>query len=71
MSANNQLIIIKKGIWFEVHENICVDNEFFPCAETLRKRFKSLESAIKFANKYCSEYPYVEYGYRIDNNCLK
>ena len=75
MSTNNQLIITKskrhKNSLFEVHENLCVDNEFKPNKNTLLKKFKTLQEAIRFANKYCNEYPGVEYGYHILDNCLE
>lgn len=71
MSTNNQLIILKKGEYFEVHENLCVDNDFIPSKETLLKRLKTLVIAIRFANMYCKIYPGVEYGYYIKDSCLK
>ncbi len=56
MSANNQLIILKdKKKEFEVHHNLCVDNDFIPTKETLLKTERVLEKAIKFANQYCRE----------------
>jgi len=70
MSTNNQLIIIKKKE-FEVHENLCVDNDFEPSKDTLLKKFKTLKEAIKFANEYCNEWPGVEYGYWISEECLE
>ena len=71
MSTNNELILIKEGKNFEVHENLCVDNNFEPDKSTLLKSFPALEEAIKYANEYCAEYPYVEYGYHIDGSCLE
>lgn len=71
MSTNNQLIILKSKEGIEVHENMCVDNDFTPNNSTLLKSCKTLKESIKFANKYCSEYPYVEYGYHICDDCLK
>ena len=50
MSANNQLIITKKKGKFEVHENLCVDNDFTPNKNTLLKSFPTLPKAIKYAN---------------------
>lgn len=58
----------KKGE-IEVHEHFCVDNAFAPSKGSLLNTSKTIEEAIKFANKYCSE-EIVEYGYHIDNNCL-
>ena len=69
MSSNNQIVICKKKE-FEVHENLCVDNEFNPNKNTLLKKFKTLIGAIKYANKYCNEFPYVEYGYKIWGSAL-
>ena len=71
MSTNNQLVILKGKKFIEVHENLCVDNDFYSNKETLLKKFKTLKQAIKYANKYCNEYPYVEYGYYVEDNCLK
>lgn len=77
MSSNNQVIILKNNknplgnLKFEVHENICVDNDFEPDDETLIKRFNSFKKALIFAKKYCNEYPYVEYGYTIYDSCLE
>jgi len=68
MSANNQLIILKKK-QFEVHINLCVDNEFKPAPRTLLKTLKTLKQAIIFANKFCRE-EMIEYGYHIDGSCL-
>lgn len=70
MSINNQLVITKKNKKFEVHENFCVDNDFEPDKDSFLKSFSTLEEAIKYANEYCNEWPYVEYGYHICNNCL-
>ena len=70
MSSNNQLIILKKK-QFEVHENLCVDNDFKSNKKTLLKKFKKFSDAIRFAKQYCDEYPYVEYGYHICDSCLE
>lgn len=70
MSTNNQLIIIKVNGKFEIHENICVDNEFERSKESLLAVKKKLFDAIKFANKYCDE-NMVEYGYDIDASIFK
>jgi len=74
MSTNNQLIITKskrhKNSLFQVHENLCVDNEFKPNQSNLLKKFKTLLEAIKFSNKYCRE-NMVEYNTYIDNSCLE
>lgn len=70
MSANNQLIILKEGDYFCIHENLCYDNDFEPDKESLLKSLPTLEKAIKYANEYCNEYPYCEYGYHIDESCL-
>jgi len=63
MSSNNQLIILKnkkvKRFPFEVHHNLCVDNDFEPSKDTILKKFKTLVGAIKYANEYCNEYSYV------------
>lgn len=69
MSSNNMLIILKTKK-FQVHEWLCVDNEFFPSKNTLIKSFKTLIEAIKFANKYCQE-ELVEYGYHIEGSALE
>ncbi len=56
MSANNQLVVLKnKKEKFEIHINWCVDNDFVPSKESLLNVEEKLESAIKFANKYCNE----------------
>lgn len=70
MSTNNQLIILKEGNYFCIHENPCMDNEFEQNEESLIKTEKTLEEAIKFANKYCKE-EMIEYGYNIDDSCLE
>ena len=41
-----------------------------PSGDRLEKTFKTLEEAIRFANDYCNEYPYVEYGYHIEESAL-
>jgi len=69
MSANNQIIILKKKDKFEVHENLCVDNDFESSKESLLKEFNSILEAIKFANEYCNEYPFVEYGTYVHPSC--
>ncbi len=68
MSANNQLIIIKKKEEFEIHENCCVDNDFESNNETLLTKESCLEDAIKFANEYCNE-EIVEYGTYVHPSC--
>ena len=70
MSTNNQLVILKKGKKYCVHENFCVDNPFQPAKCNLLESFDTLEDAVSFANKYCNEWPYVEYGYYISDSCL-
>ncbi len=70
MSANNQLVIIKVKNKFEIHENSCIDNNFKPNKDSLIKKEETLEESIKFANKYCQT-EIVEYGYHIDDGCLK
>jgi len=72
MSSNNQLIILKnsKGK-FEVHHNLCIDNPFIPDKHSLLKTELNLVDAIKFSKDYCNEYPYVEYGFTVDDSCLK
>ncbi len=69
MSTNNQLIILKKGMLFCIHENLCVDNDFKPNKNTLIKTEKTLINAIKYAKKYANE-EMVEYGVYIDDSCL-
>ena len=70
MSTNNQLIILKnKKGEFEIHEDLCVDNEFEPENESLLTKESCIEDAIRFANDYCSK-NVVEYGYHIDGSCL-
>ena len=64
-----QTVLKKKP--FEVHENLCVDNEFNPTGETLISRHENLIKAIKQAKNYCNTYPYVEYGYTIGDSCLE
>lgn len=71
MSSNNQLIIGKKKNKFYIHENLCVDNEFKATKNNLLEKSDTLKEAIKYAQKYCQEYPYVEYGYQISEECLK
>ena len=51
MSANNQLLIIKNNKnLFEVHENLCVDNDFIPDKTSLLSTHKLLTEAIKPEN---------------------
>jgi len=70
MSNNNELIILKnKKGEFEIHENLCVDDELEPDNESLLTKESCIEDAIRFANKYCSENT-VEYGYHINDSCL-
>jgi len=75
MSTNNKVVILKCDLHkkkpFEVHENLCVDNEFEPNGRTILKRFSTLIEAIKYAKDYCNEYPYVEYGFTIYDSALK
>jgi len=72
MSTNNELYIRKTPEGkFEIHENMCVDNDFEYTNESLKETKDTLIEAIKWAKEYCNEYPYVEYGYSIDNSCLK
>lgn len=71
MSSNDELYITKKGKMFEIHHNLCVDNDFEPNKESLLEKRKTLIEAIKFAKEFCNEWPYVEYGYEIDDSCLK
>ena len=71
MSSNNQLVILKnKKGEFEVHYNLCVDNEFIPTKQSLLIKEDNLISAIRFANDYCRK-EMIEYGYYIDNSCLE
>jgi len=69
MSANNQIVILKKDEKFEVHINSCVDNDFKSSKKTFLKRFNSVLHALRFANEYCNEYPYVEYGVYTHPSC--
>ena len=71
MSTNNEIIIYKDSHKkpFAVYENFCVDNDFEPSGNPI-KRLKTLKDAIKYANEYCAT-EIVEYGYHIDNSCLK
>jgi len=75
MSINNQVIILRNKKWknnqFEVHENLCVDNDFEPTGNTILKRFRKLKEAIKYANEFCNEFPYVEYGVHICDSALE
>jgi hypothetical protein len=71
MSANDQLIIMKSKGKFKIYHNHCVDNDFKPCKACLLEEKDTLVKAIKFANKYANEWPYVEYGVHICDNCLK
>ena len=71
MSSNNQLIILKKGKDFCVFHKLCIDNPFYPSKASLLKKEKTLINAIKYANNYCREYSYVEYGIHIDDSCLE
>ena len=68
MSSNNQLIILKENGKFQVHENLCMDNPFKPSKNTLLKELKTLEWAVKFAQKYQRE-NLVEYGTYISPTC--
>lgn len=70
MSSNDQIVILKKKGTFEVHHNLCVDNDFKSSKKSLLEEFKSLKEAVVFAKKFCNEWPYVEYGYEIHDNCL-
>ena len=71
MSSNNQVIIVKntKGI-FQIHENLCVDNEFTPNKESLLRSEDTLELALKFAYGYCSK-EIVEYGVYVSSSCYQ
>jgi len=70
MSTNNELIILKnKEGEFEIHENLCVDNDFEPDNDSLLTKETCLEDAIRFSNKYCQE-EIVEYGYSVGESCL-
>lgn len=68
MSANNQLIILKKEEMFEIHMNYCVDNDFNSSKNTYLNKRKTLKEAYKFAQKYQRE-EIVEYGIYIDPSC--
>lgn len=72
MSTNNQVVIRKnKSGYFEVHENICVDNPFKASKSSLIATEKTLEKAYKSALSYCNVYPYVEYGIHLDVSCWR
>ena len=65
MSANNEVVIIERKDGFYIYENLCVDNDFKVTKDNLIEIKKDLRDAIIWAQKYCNEYPYVEYGYTI------
>ena len=67
MSSNNQVVILKKEGKYEIHHHLCVDNDFEPSEDSLLRKEDSLVEAIKYAQKFCNKYPYVEYGYSILN----
>jgi len=69
MSSNDMLVILKKKGLFEIHHDLCVDNEFKSNKSTLLSKKSDLIEAIKFAKDYCNE-EMVEYGYSIHDNCL-
>ena len=69
MSTNNALVITKKQK-FEIHENLCYDNDFEPNKNTLIGEEDTLIDAIKFAKEYCQE-NLVEYGYSISDSALE
>jgi len=60
MSANNGIIINRKN--YTVYYIPCMDNDY---KERLKK-FRSLEEAVDFAEKYIDKYldGYIEYGIR-------
>ena len=70
MSTNNQLIILKEGNYFCIHEDACVDNPFEQDKESLIGKKDTLVDAIKFAKEYCNE-NLVEYGYSISDSALE
>jgi len=70
MSANNQLVIIKKKNKFQVHENLCVDNDFESSKDSLLKELNKIEDALKFCNEYMKQ-EIVEYGIYTDSSCWK
>jgi hypothetical protein len=60
MSANNEVVIIKKGkVWAIYDEDVEIKNASLPIGIV-----SSLETAIDVANEYMSEHE-VEYGLRI------
>jgi len=61
MSSNNQVLIIEKKDKFNIHENMCVDNDFKPNKNNLINSFDDLREAVNWANNYCME-NMVEYG---------
>jgi len=61
MSSNNSLVIIRKKDFFELHENLCVDNDFKPDKDSFIKKDNNLIKLIKYAQSYMG-LNYVEYG---------
>ena len=65
MSSNDQIVILKKDGMFEVHHNICVDNDFVPDKKSLIGKADSHEEAVELARKSWEDDPMMlppEYG---------
>lgn len=65
MSSNNQVVIIERRKGYYIYINNCVDNDFIASKSNFLYKTDNLKEAIKWAESYCNEYPYVEYGYRV------
>jgi hypothetical protein len=65
MSTNNQLVVIEKNRVYELHEDMCVDNPFYPNKRSLLFKNKDLKIVIIFANNYMKT-DVVEYGLRFE-----
>lgn len=61
MSSNNRIIISKEKGKFIVYHDLCVDNEFVPEENDKIGEAKTMEKAVKIANKFMAE-NIVEYG---------
>ena len=72
MSSNDIVHILKnKKGKFEIHHQLCVDNNFKPNKESFLAKRKTLKTAIKYAHKFCNEWPYVKYGVSILDSALR
>jgi len=70
MSSNNQIVILKKKGLFEVHENLCVDNDFVPTRKTRLIIKNTLKKAYLYAQDYEKE-NVIEYGIYVNPECLE